>query len=241
LGDAAKDPEGAWLAAALFARAGDAKAAHGIPRVRVSEWVHHFPGGKWRGAWELAFPRPYRELVEDEANKRAVPPALVWAVMREESAFDSDATSPSAAYGLLQLIVPTAAHYGKPLKLPTDAKSLLRPDVNIPLGVSYLAKLRAEFPDNGGYAIPSYNAGEGATHRWLTPPLASTFDLWVESIPYDETRKYTKRVLASYWAYVALYEPARLDLALRASAGGSETAAPSSSSAASVAAATNKE
>ncbi|MGZ3450311.1 MAG: transglycosylase SLT domain-containing protein [Polyangiales bacterium] len=233
LGDAAKDPEGSWLAAALFARAGDAKAAHGIPRVRLTDWVHHFPGGKWRAAWEIAFPRPYREVVEEESNKRSVPPSLVWAVMREESAFDSDATSPSAAYGLLQLIVPTAAHYGKPLKLPTDAKSLLRPDVNIPLGTAYLAKLRTEFPENAGYAVPSYNAGEGATHRWLSPPLAATFDLWVESIPYDETRKYTKRVLASYWAYVALYEPARLEAALRASAGGPELP--------STAVATNKE
>lgn len=237
LADPSKDPEGAWLTAALFARAGDAKAAHGIPRVRLTDWVKHFPGGKWRTAWEIAFPRPYRELVEQEANKRAVPPALVWAVMREESAFDSDATSPSAAYGLLQLIVPTAAHYGKPLKLPTDAKSLLRPDVNIPLGTAYLAKLRAEFPENGGYAVPSYNAGEGATHRWLSPPLAPTFDLWVESIPYDETRKYTKRVLASYWAYIALYEPARLDAVLRVAAGGPDVPTP----AAPATSATNKE
>jgi soluble lytic murein transglycosylase len=115
--------------------------------------------------------------------------------------------------------VPTAAHYAKPLKLPSDAHALLRPDVNVPLGVAYLKKLRAEFPDNPGLAVPSYNAGEGATHRWLSPPLAGSFDLWVESIPYDETRKYTKRVLASYWSYVALYEPARLDAELRAAAG----------------------
>ncbi len=219
LSDATKDPEGQWLVAFVFAKAGDSKAAHGIPRARLTDWSRHFPGGKWRAAWEIAFPRAFAELVEPAAKAEGVPPTMVWAVMREESAFDPDAASPSAAYGLLQLIVPTATRYAKPLKLDSDAHALLRPAVNIPIGTAYLKKLRAEFPQNPSYAVPSYNAGEGATHRWLTPPLADSFDLWVESIPYDETRKYTKRVLASYYAYVALYEPARLEAELRAAAG----------------------
>jgi soluble lytic murein transglycosylase len=219
LESAQNDPDGQWLTAAIFARVGDAKNGHSFPRGRNTEWTRHFPGGKWRAAWELAFPRPYPDLVDAATAKETVPPTLVYAVMREESAFDPEAASPSAAYGLLQLIVPTAAHYAKSLKLPSDAHSLVRPDVNIPLGTAYLRKLRNEFPDNPGLAVPSYNAGEGATHRWLSPPLADSFDLWVESIPYDETRKYTKRVLASYWTYVALYDPSRLDTELRAAAG----------------------
>ena len=214
-----EDTEGQWLVASIFARVGDARASHGFPRARITEWTKHFPGGKWRAAWELAFPRAFAEHVEAAATKESVPATLVWAVMREESAFDPDAVSPSAAYGLLQLILPTAAAYAKKLSLPGDAHALARPDINIPLGTAYLKKLRAEFPDNPGLAVPSYNAGEGATHRWLSPPLADSFDLWVESIPYDETRKYTKRVLASYWTYIALYDPARLDTELRAAAG----------------------
>lgn len=219
LENAATDPDGQWLVAAIFARVGDAKASHGFPRARLTDWARHFPGGKWRTAWELAFPRAFPELVDTSATKESVPSTLVWAVMREESAFDPEAISPSAAYGLLQLIIPTATAYAKKLSLPSDAHALVRPDVNIPLGTAYLRKLRAEFPDNPGLAVPSYNAGEGATHRWLSPPLADSFDLWVESIPYDETRKYTKRVLASYWSYIALYEPARLDGELRGAAG----------------------
>ncbi|MBI2393043.1 MAG: transglycosylase SLT domain-containing protein [Deltaproteobacteria bacterium] len=219
LEDAAKDPGAQWLVAAIFAQVGDARSAHGFPRARLDEWTRHFPGGKWRAAWEIAFPRAWPELVSPIALKNDVPATLVWAVMREESAFDPEATSPSAAYGLLQLIVPTATRYAKPLKLPSDAHALLRPDVNVPLGVAYLKKLRGDFPDNPGLAVPSYNAGEGATRRWMSPPLADSFDLWVESIPYDETRKYTKRVLASYWSYIALYDPARLDAELRAAAG----------------------
>jgi soluble lytic murein transglycosylase len=219
LKDAAADPEGQWIAASLFAHAGDARAAHAIPRGKVTEWQRHFPSGKWRAAWEIAYPRPWTEIVEAAASKNEIPTAIVWGVMREESAFDPEAVSPSAAYGLLQLILPTAAAYAKPLGLASDAKSLTQPEINIPLGASFLRKLRKEFDKNPALAVPSYNAGEGATRKWMNPPLADSFDLWTESIPYDETRKYTKRVLTSFYAYVALYDAAHLDDELRASAG----------------------
>lgn len=210
------DADGAWIAAILLHRVGELRAAHAIPRGRTADWSRHFPGGKWKLAWEIAFPRIYAELVEPAATTSGVPAAIVWAVMREESAYDPDATSPSAAYGLMQLIVPTAQHYAKLAKQPAPtAQTLYQPEINVPLGTAYLAKLRREFSGNPALAVPSYNAGEGATHRWLQPALADDFDLWVESIPIDETRKYTKRVLASYWAYTALYAPGRLDAELR--------------------------
>ena len=219
LKDAATDPEGQWIAAALFAHVGDARAAHAIARGKVTEWQRHFPAGKWRAAWEIAYPRPWTEIVEAAASKNEIPTAIVWSVMREESAFDPEAVSPSAAYGLLQLILPTAAAYAKPLGLAADAKSLTQPEINIPLGAAYLRKLRKEFDRNPALAVPSYNAGEGATRRWMSPPLADSFDLWAESIPYDETRKYTKRVLTSFYGYVALYDAAHLDDELRTCAG----------------------
>jgi len=214
------DPAGLWVTATVLARGGDARGSHNLVRGRLTEWIRHFPSGKWKAAWELAFPRPYEADVLAAATRESVPTALIWAIMREESAFDPEVVSPSAAYGLMQLILPTAARYAKPLKLAHDAHALTLPEVNIPIGTAFLRKLRGEFPENpNGYTVPSYNAGEGATHKWLTPPLAGSFDLWVESIPYDETRKYTKRVLASYFAYVALYAPTQLDSELRAAAG----------------------
>jgi soluble lytic murein transglycosylase len=213
------DAEGEWVAAILFQRVGELRAAHAIPRNHPGDWSRHFPGGKWRRAWELAYPRAYADLVEPAATTSGVPSAIVWAVMREESAFDPEATSPSSAFGLMQLIVPTAQHYARLSKLPSPtAPSLYQPEVNVPLGSAYLAKLRREFSGNPALAVPSYNAGEGATHRWLQPALADEFDLWVESIPIEETRKYTKRVLTSYWAYEALYAPDALHRDLRGAA-----------------------
>jgi len=219
LKDASTDPEGQWIVSALFARVGEAKASHGFARNRLTDWTKHFPGGRWRTAWEIAFPKPYADFVSSAASKESVPTALVWAVMREESAFDPDVVSPSMAYGLMQLILPTAAAYAKPLKLPSDAKALTDPANNIPIGTAFLRKLRGDFPQNPALVVPSYNAGEGATKRWMDPPLADSFDLWVESIPFDETRKYTKRVLASYYAYIALYDAGNLDSELRNAAG----------------------
>jgi soluble lytic murein transglycosylase len=217
--DAKEDPEAAYLSATILASAGELRAAHAITRSRVVDWSRHFPSGRWRAAWALAFPRPWDAIVSAQSAKTGVPAGLIDAVMREESAFEPEVVSPSDAYGLLQLIVPTAAHYAKPLGLPSTPADLVKPEINIPLGSAYLAKLLAEFPQQPAYAVPSYNAGEGATHRWLSPPLASSFDLWVESIPYDETRKYTKRVLASYYAYVALYDPSKLHEVMKAAAG----------------------
>ncbi len=219
LKDANKDPDGQWIAAALFAAVGEARAAHNFPRGKVTEWQHHFPSGKWRQAWELAYPRPWADSVSAASAAEGVPAAVIWAVMREESAFEPDVVSHADAYGLLQLILPTAAAYAKPLKLQSDAKSLTQPEINIPIGTAFLHKLRNDFAQNPALAIPSYNAGEGATRRWMNPPLADSFDLWCESIPYEETRKYTKRVLTSYYAYVALYDAAHLDGELKAATG----------------------
>jgi soluble lytic murein transglycosylase len=96
-----------------------------------------------------------------------------------------------------------------------DETSLHEPETNIALGSRFLANLRARFPGNPHLAIPSYNAGPGASQHWIAARPNDDFDLWVEQIPYDETRRYTKRVMTSYAAYLFLYEKEALDSALR--------------------------
>jgi len=135
--------------------------------------------------------------------------------MREESAFDPNAVSPAKAFGLMQLIVPTARKVAKDVGLACDETLLARPDTNIALGCRFLADLRAKFPANPHLAVSAYNAGPGAPVRWVAARESDDFDLWVEQIPYEETRRYTKRVLASYAAYSFLYEREGLDAALR--------------------------
>jgi soluble lytic murein transglycosylase len=204
-----------WAASALYARAGLPQLSHALPRFRVFDWLTHYPAGRWREAWEMAYPRAFSDVVEREAKKNGIPSALAYAVMREESAFDPEAVSPARAFGLMQLIVPTARKVAKDVGIAFDDTLLSRPETNVALGCRFLAELRAKFPVNPSLAISAYNAGPGAPVRWIASRESDDFDLWVEQIPYDETKKYTKRVLASYAAYAFLYDQGRLDSALR--------------------------
>ncbi len=204
-----------WGVALLYARAGSPKLSHEIARGLLTDWLARWPAGDWSRAWELAFPRPYHPLVERETRKNEVPEALVYGVMREESAFDPDALSPADAHGLMQIIPPTAKMYAVPMGLPWDTASLRRPAINVALGARILSKLTTRFEKNPVLAIPAYNAGPGRPVRWLRERPAVDFDVWVELIPFDETRRYTKRVLASRAAYAVLYDAQRAEQFLR--------------------------
>jgi len=108
------------------------------------------------------------------------------------------------AFGLMQLIVPTAKRMAQPLNLPFDEESLKRARERT-ARCRYLTFLRGMFPDNPLLAIPGYNAGGNAPKKWVTERPGDDFDLWVERIPYEETRQYTKRVITSLAAYEFLY------------------------------------
>lgn len=207
-------PEIQWGIALLYARAGAPKLSHEIARHCITDWLARWPAGDWRRAWELAFPRPHLAHVAVQAGKHQIPEYLVFAVMREESAFDPAAASPAQAYGLMQLIVPTARAMAKPLGLPSSPAALRVPAVNIALGSRFLGELSRQFSANPLLAVPAYNAGPGRPRRWAAARPLSDFDIWVELIPFRETRRYTKRVLAARAAYATLYYPEEGELAM---------------------------
>ncbi|HVJ19050.1 MAG TPA: transglycosylase SLT domain-containing protein [Polyangiaceae bacterium] len=198
-------PELLWGVSMAYARAGAYRLSHDLPRRRLTDWLAHWPAGPWQKAWELGFPQPWSELVEKEAKKNDVEPALVFGIMREESAFDPQAVSIANAYGLMQLIVPTAKHVARGTGLPYDREALKRPAVNIALGARAMAQLRRRFSDNPLVGIAGYNAGPGNAAKWLAERPSADFDLWVELIPFLETRRYIKRVLASRATYAFIY------------------------------------
>jgi soluble lytic murein transglycosylase len=198
-------PELLWGLSKLYAEAGSVKLSHAAARRALSASPSSWPADAWIDAWKLAYPAPYAEIVAREAKRTALTPALIYAVMREESAFDPEAESPAEAYGLMQLIVPTAKTMARPLGLPFDRIALKRPSVNVALGASVLAKYAGAFPENPLLSIPAYNAGPLNPRRWLRERPNADFDIWVELIPYVETRRYVKRVLSSRAAYAFLY------------------------------------
>jgi soluble lytic murein transglycosylase len=164
------------------------------------------PGGE--EAWWLAWPRAYEAQVERAAaaTRAGVNPALVHAVMREESGYQATAISTVGARGLLQIMPDTGARLARQLGIagfrPDD---LFQPNVNIRLGAAYLAELWQRFDGRASAAIGSYNAGPEAVARWLDERPKWDDDEWVEAIPYQQTREYVRRVLRSLNAYGVLY------------------------------------
>jgi soluble lytic murein transglycosylase len=154
--------------------------------------------------WRIAYPRAYDALIEQAAGEAQVPSDLLRAIAREESAWSPDAVSPAQAYGLIQLIVPTARLHAAPLGLPSDPESLKRPEVNLRIGAHFVQSLFQRYAGNPAVVPAAYNAGYVAADRWLRERHGQPLDAWIESIPYSETRRYTRRVLQSYGVYAWL-------------------------------------
>jgi soluble lytic murein transglycosylase len=224
----AADPEVVWTVAWLYDRSGAPELGHSFARSRLVDYRGHWPAGRWKLPWEAAFPRPWDGVVDSESASAGIPPSLTWAIMREESAFNPEAHSVANAIGLMQLVGGTARMVARGTPLAFDDASLRRPEVSIALGAKLLAQLRSSFSTNPALAIAAYNGGSGSVRRWLGERGGDDFDVFVERIPFDETRNYLKRVLASEAAYAFLYAPKTLDelLALPQRASGEQLALP---------------
>ena len=152
-------------------------------------------------AWDCIYPTPYQDIVQAAAARESLSPALIYAVMRQESVFDPNAGSPAGACGLLQLITPTARRVAEQLKEPFTEAALLVPDSNIRYGAHYLAQLNGYFGGNLALVAAAYNAGPEAVFRWLSAPEKIGMDVFVARIPFEETRTYVERVLGNLARY----------------------------------------
>jgi soluble lytic murein transglycosylase len=197
-----------WPAVAALARAGLYSEAQRMLANIGSSWRQSCPSGEWRSAWELAHPAPFRSLVDPGEQDHGVPALLTYAIMQTESRFNPGATSWAGARGLIQLMPATAETVAQRAGLQIDPSQLYDPATNLDLGQRYLAGLTARWGNVDGapaLAIPSYNAGPGRTDEWLGERGNWDLDLFVEAIPFDETRHYTQSVLGRWAAYRWLY------------------------------------
>jgi soluble lytic murein transglycosylase len=159
------------------------------------------PGAKNRWAWECCFPEPHRAAVQRAEEETRLAPDLVWAVMRQESAFDPEVVSPARAVGLLQLLPETARAVATQAALPFEDDALVRPASNIALGARYLRELLDKLDGNVPLAVAAYNAGPEAIQRWASRTKAMSLDIFVELIPFVETRGYVVRVMGNLARY----------------------------------------
>jgi soluble lytic murein transglycosylase len=152
---------------------------------------------------DIRFPLAHNEAVTREAQRRQLNPAWVYAVVRQESAMSPDARSPAGALGLMQLMPSTGKAVAKTLNYPMAGNAqLLEPDTNIHLGTYYLRQVLDRFDNHAVLATAAYNAGPHRVSSWFPEQGAIDADIWVESMPFRETRLYVRRVMA----YTVFYE-----------------------------------
>ena len=147
---------------------------------------------------ELLYPRFYRETVEKYSALYHISPALAYSIMRQESLFNKDVVSSASAYGLMQIILPTARRF----KPQVSVEELLAPENNIEIGIKYLSELVKMFDGKIDLVAAAYNGGPSNAKKWKKDEKGN---LVIDSIPFDETRNYVKKVLNNYEKYRRFY------------------------------------
>jgi soluble lytic murein transglycosylase len=154
-------------------------------------------------AYPWRFPLVEKGRVSSASQRWQVESALVYGLMRAESAMQADALSPAGARGLLQLMPTTASAVARRNGLPYNhSRDLMDPAVNIPLGVAHLSELQQRYNGQWIHVAAAYNAGINAVARWLDSRPFLEPDIWLETLPFFETRDYVPRVLA----FATIYE-----------------------------------
>ncbi len=154
----------------------------------------------------LLYPLPHAETVVAEAGRNAIDPLLVASIIRQESAFDPDATSRAGARGLMQVMPAVGVAEARTIPIEDfDPVLLYQPEVNLLLGTRQLAETLRKYRTME-QALAAYNAGGSRVTRWLqTPGVADDGTLFVERIPLTETRDYVRRIVVALARYRVLY------------------------------------
>ncbi|HET6279587.1 MAG TPA: transglycosylase SLT domain-containing protein [Polyangia bacterium] len=198
-----EDEDLLWITTILLDRGGIWSASHSIPRYTLTRYRSEYPRQLGAAKWKLSYPRAFPVLVSKNSKANQVPEALQLAIMREESAFSPRIESFANAIGLTQMLIKTAQRFAG--RATVNREALMDPAKNLEYGSRFLGFLWKRFDGAAPLTIASYNAGEGAVESWLALRHDLAMDEFMESIRVDETRNYTKRVLASYFAYSWLY------------------------------------
>lgn len=161
------------------------------------EWhdqaIHGFSKAGYLDDVARRFPLAYKKDLLASAKKHDINPAWAFAITRRESSFKSDARSGAGARGLMQLL-PSTAQYLQKRKI--KKRELFQPKFNLEMGTKYLNYLMDKMDSNTVLATASYNAGWRRVRDWIPDDKAIPADVWIETIPYKETRNYVKAVLA---------------------------------------------
>jgi soluble lytic murein transglycosylase len=159
--------------------------------------IEAMAGAQYWDDLNIRFPVVHSDIIHRSAKKHDIPSSLVFSIARQESAWEFDAKSRVGARGLMQIMPATAKETAKKARLAYKKGKLFEPAYNITLGSHYITGLLEQYEDNRALAIASYNAGPHRVKQWLKRSNASLpLDVWIEIIPFKETRKYVQNVLS---------------------------------------------
>jgi soluble lytic murein transglycosylase len=162
----------------------------------------------------LRYPRPFVEPVGAASKLAQMPQDWILAVMRQESLFRKDAVSRADARGVMQMVPSTATAVARRWHLSSPGRDgLFDPTIAVPLGAAHLRELLDRYGEQLPLALAAYNAGPAAVARWL-PPKSMDAQIWIENIPYNETRGYVQHILEHIVAFSSVRgaEPPRLEV-----------------------------
>ena len=160
-----------------------------------------------REFWEIYYPRDLLPVITPHSRNHQLDPYLILSIIRQESAFDPEAVSSAGAVGLMQLLPSTARIVSRKLDMRRFRRTMLfEPDINVMLGTKYFSDLLERYHGDVVFALAGYNAGEGRVDKWMEKNAIDDIEVFIEQIPYNETRGYVKRILRNYNNYKAIYE-----------------------------------
>lgn len=146
----------------------------------------------------LRYPLPYQPLFEQSSSAASISSTWAYGISRSESLFMPDVRSRAGAVGLMQLMPATGRAVAREIGMPySGLQTLTNPASNIRLGTSYLGQMAERYGGNAVLATAAYNAGPHRVDRWLPDSGSIDARVWIENIPFNETRKYVKRVLSA--------------------------------------------
>ncbi len=150
----------------------------------------------------LRFPLVHQDSVQINAYHYQIPRELIYAVIRQESAFNEDIVSSAGANGLMQIMHGTAHVVAKRANIPyTDKRQLFLPRKNINIGTAYLQQLAQQYHRHPVLMMAAYNAGPRQVNYWIKNHAPKETDIWIETLPWRETRNYLKNIIAFYAVY----------------------------------------
>ena len=204
------DPDNAGIAftlADLYVQAGEPLRANATIQRHFRTFIRHGGSGIPHRLWEILYPLAYWDVIQREAAKQNVDPYVLASIARQESIFEPATVSNAGAVGLMQIMPHEASHFAPAAGLPPPTREqLFDPAVNIAIGAAEYAEKRNVMHDIDMLAIAAYNAGTDAVGRWLAATPLDDRDIFVESIPFNETRLYVKTVTRNRFEYRRIYE-----------------------------------